>query len=468
MQTIAPQPGPQSDFLSSTADIAIYGGAAGGGKSYALLLDPLRHYDNGKFAGVIFRRLSTHVRNPGGLWDESVNLYGKLGAKGWESRLEWKFPRGGTMKFGHLEYEKNVYDWQGSQVPFIGFDELTHFTEKQFWYMMSRNRSMSGIPGYVRATTNPDKRSWVRHLIDWWIGPDGFPIQERSGKIRWFIRMGEEIIWADHWNDLTTKYGTEVIPKSLTFIPAKLQDNRILTEKDPAYLGTLKALARVERERLLDGNWNVDYKSGNYFKRAWFPIVDQIPGGWNKVVRYWDRAATVPSESNPNPDYTAGVKLYGYPDGRCLLADVRRDRVTPLNVERLVKNTADYDGPLVRQIIEQEPGASGVADAQNYVRLLRGYDVKIFKPSRDKVTRALPVSAQAEHGNVMVLRAPWNEEFFNEAEAFPPEKNAEKDPSDTSAGHDDQIDGLSGGYNEMFEGTSMLDVLTNFEGALRG
>lgn len=157
--TFAPQKGRQTDFLSTKADIAIYGGSAGAGKSFALLLEPLRHFHNPKFGGVIFRRNSTQVRNQGGLWDESVQIYTPLKATAKQSYLEWIFPSGGKMKFAHLENEASVYDWQGSQIPFIGFDEVTHFTEKQFFYMLSRNRSMSGIPGYVRATCNPDTDS---------------------------------------------------------------------------------------------------------------------------------------------------------------------------------------------------------------------------------------------------------------------------------------------------------------------
>ncbi|HEX7001093.1 MAG TPA: terminase family protein, partial [Trueperaceae bacterium] len=141
--TIRPQPGPQEAFLASSADIVVYGGAAGGGKSYALLLEPLRHITTVPgFGAVIFRRTSVQVRNEGGLWDESEAIYGPAGLKPRESVLEWEHtPTGNTVKFAHLEHEKNVLDWQGAQIALIGFDELTHFEAKQFWYMLSRNRS---------------------------------------------------------------------------------------------------------------------------------------------------------------------------------------------------------------------------------------------------------------------------------------------------------------------------------------
>ena len=146
---LRPQKGPQEDFLASTADIAIFGGGAGGGKTYGLLLEPLRHIHNSAFGSVVFRRNTTQIRNEGGLWDESQEIYPYVGAVGAESRLDWKFPSGAKLKFAHLEYEKTVFNYQGSQIPLIIFDELTHFTKKQFWYMFSRNRSTCGVRPYV-------------------------------------------------------------------------------------------------------------------------------------------------------------------------------------------------------------------------------------------------------------------------------------------------------------------------------
>ena len=219
--SIAPQPGPQTEFLSTEADIAIYGGAAGGGKTYALLLEPLRHIHNPDFRGVTFRRTYKQVEAPGGLWDESTKLYTLLGAKSKRRELEWVFESGAQLKFAHLQHEDNVYDWQGSQIPFIAFDELTHFSRSQFFYLLSRNRSTCGIRPYIRATCNPDAASWVAEFIAWWIDEDtGYPIPERAGKIRWFLRRGDALIWSSDRQELVDRYGTA--PKSVTFIPAKL------------------------------------------------------------------------------------------------------------------------------------------------------------------------------------------------------------------------------------------------------
>lgn len=445
---ITSQPGPQTKFLTTTADIAIYGGAAGGGKSYALLLEPMRHYKNSKFGGVIFRKNNVQVKNEGGLWDESVNIYMLFNGHPRKDILEWTFPSGARMKFAHLEHDRTVYDWQGSQIPFIGFDELTHFSEDQFWYMLSRNRSTSGVPGYVRATCNPDVDSWVRKLIDWYIDNDGYPIKEKSGIIRWFIRKDDETIFADTKEDLINKYGQDEMPKSFTFIPSSVHDNKILMEKDPMYLANLKALSRVERLRLLGGNWNVRASAGMFFQKEWFEIIDVLPANPKMIVRYWDKAATKPNENNKDPDWTRGVKMHSCQDGTFVISDVAGLRDSPLKVETFIKNIASQDGTKVSICIEQEPGSSGVADADNYVRLLAGYNVRIRKPTTDKVTRSLPLSAQCERGNVKLLRGIWNDSFLSELENFEEDCN-----------HDDQVDAASGAFNEMHSNISILDVL---------
>ncbi len=444
---VKPQPGPQTIFLSCPADIAIYGGAAGGGKSYALLLEPLRHWNNSKFGAVIFRKNSTQVRNEGGLWDESQILYGPMGAHQRESAMEWTFPSGARVKFAHLEYERSVYDWQGSQIPLIGFDELTHFSIKQFWYMLSRNRSTSGVPGYVRATCNPDSDSWVRKFIDWWIGDDGYPIAERAGVVRWFIRVDDKVTWADSREELLKEFGDEEIPKSFTFVPSTIFDNKILLGKDPTYLANLRALSRVERLRLLGGNWNVRETAGMIFQREWFPVIDAIPGGWISIIRFWDRAATKPNEKNRDPDWTRGLKLYRYPDGTFLVADLKSIRDTPGQVEKLIVNVASHDTVRTKIVSQQDPGSAGVTEALNFVKMLAGFIVKTVVISKDKLTRAKPVSAQAEVGNIKVLRAPWNDEFFNELENFP------------DGSHDDIVDVLSGAFNELCGALSIVDVL---------
>ncbi|WP_322883942.1 phage terminase large subunit [Sinorhizobium medicae] len=445
---IRPQPGPQTAFLASPADIAIYGGSAGGGKTWALLMEPLRHIANPQFGAVFFRRSTVQVRNEGGLWDESEKLYPAIGASPKEHVLQWSFPSGASVSFAHLEHDKTVLNWQGSQIPLICFDELTHFSAKQFWYMVSRNRSMSGVRPYIRATCNPDTDSWVAEFISWWIDQDtGLPIPERAGVLRWFVRIGDAIIWADSPQDLAHHTApnedgidSPIPPKSVTFVPAKLSDNRALMAADPSYLASLMALPTVERERLLGGNWKIRPAAGLLFRRGWCEVVDAIPAG-ARWMRGWDLGATPKTESN-DPDWTAGTKIGKLPDGRYIVAHHCRDRLSPSGVERLIKNTAESDGKDVQISLPQDPGQAGKSQVTSLTKLLAGFTVRATPESGDKITRFSPFSAQAEAGNVLVLRAPWNETWFSSLEGFP------------EAAHDDDADSTSRSFNALLSAST--------------
>jgi predicted phage terminase large subunit-like protein len=332
---IGAQPGPQYQFLGSPADIAIYGGAAGSGKTWAELLDPMREIDRVKgFGCVIFRRTTPQITSQGGMWDTSTELYPLFGGVPNRSDLKWVFPPyGNAVKMAHLEYDKNVYDYQGSQIPLIEFDELTHFTEFQFWYLMSRNRSVCGVRPYIRATCNPDPDSWVAKFIEWWIDQEtGYPIEERSGVMRWFIRINNVLIWADTAEELSAMY-PEIPPRSVTFIPAKLDDNPALTSKDPNYRANLLALPHVEMMRLLHGNWKIRAKAGDVFRRDWFTKTFQeslYKNLWKLKIQSWDTAFKVPvkkkSGQMSDPDYsvctTWGLNNQGY-----FLLDRFKDRL---------------------------------------------------------------------------------------------------------------------------------------------
>lgn len=282
---IRPQKGYQVQVMTSDADIVIGGGAAGVGKTFVLLMDALRYTPRINYGAVIFRRTTPMIRNQGGLWDASTRLYSTInGVVPRQSALEWIFNSGSRIKFSHLEYEKNIYDWQGSEIPFIGFDELTHFTKKMFFYMLSRNRSTSGINPLVRATCNPSPDSWVRDFIDWWIGEDGFPIPERQGKIRYFMVDNDQYIWGDTKKEVIDKgwYALKDLVKnsngllkpsdfikSLTFIGGSIYNNIELLKTNPQYLANLNAQSKDEKFRLLDGNWNVKHNEAevyDYFK----------------------------------------------------------------------------------------------------------------------------------------------------------------------------------------------------------
>ena len=322
MQTIEyikAQDGYQQIALSSKADIVIGGAAAFVGKTFALLLDPLRHVHIPNFGGVIFRRTSVQIRNEGGLWDTSVKLYPVLRGEARESSLDWKFPSGAKLSFRHLEYEKNKYDWQGAQIPFLGFDELTHFTESMFFYLLSRNRSNCGVKPYVRATCNPDPESWVYKLIEWWIDKDtGYPILERRGVLRYFIKYGSDYIWGDTYEEVYDKAEHIIQPmikqsglkardfiKSITFVSGSIYDNKKGLAYDPSYPGNLLSQDEDTRKQLLEGIWKISNTPNDIYEHSSFMglfenikfsenigkfiTADIAMKGSNKlVVGYWE------------------------------------------------------------------------------------------------------------------------------------------------------------------------------------
>jgi predicted phage terminase large subunit-like protein len=445
---LRPQVGPQEDFLASPADIAIAGGAAGVGKTWGLLIEPLRHIDNPHFDAVIFRRTYTDIKKPGGLWDEASEIYPLLDAVPNQQDLKYAFPRGMSVTFAHMQHVKDRLDWKGAQIPLISFDQLEDFEEDQFWYLFSRNRSAkAGIRPYIRATCNPvpdDDQigGWLHKLITWWIDPEsGYPIWERSGVLRWFVRIGDQIEWADSPDALRARFedlaDEDVQPKSLTFIPGLLKHNQALERADPGYRANLMALPFVERERLLGGNWKVKATAGKVFNRAWFKtLLSTVPMDVDRWVIFWDKAGTEGAGK-----YSAGVLMGRRANGRYVIANVVRGQWSALNREIVIQQTAEFyraNGLMVDIWLEQEPGSGGKESAESSVRNLAGFTVHAEQVTGDKVTRAGPFSAQAEAGNVDLVLAPWNEAFLTEAQNF-----------DGVHGFSDQIDAASGAFNKL-------------------
>lgn len=400
-QEIRPQPGFQTAFLSSPADIVIGGGAAGAGKSYALLMEALRYVGNPKYRAVIFRRTMPQIKLQGGLWDTSKEIYLKLrdaaGAmpKPTEQPPKWTFPSGATLLFSHLEHEGDKESWDGAQVALLGFDELIHFSESQFWYLVGRNRSTSGIKPYVRATTNPQTSGWVKRLISWWIYPDdyeiealrGMPIPERAGTVRYLVRYDERSYWGNTPAEAIAalpKEGREQLRpelvKSVTFIPGTLDDNRELTDKDPAYEGNLFAQDKKHGRRLRRGCW-YDAEGENELFR-YEDLVDM----------FQDRV----SVAGGNKYMTADIAM----DGSDLF------RLGAWNGLRLEKQKA-WEKSNGKEIWEHMvvfarehsiPGQNIAFDANGVGNFLSGF----FRSSYDFRSQSRPIEVPAETGDKVV------------------------------------------------------------------
>ena len=444
---IGPQPGPQELFLSTNADIAGFGGAAGGGKSYAALLDPVRHLKNGQASALILRRSIPEVLAPGGLWDKSYEIYPHLGGKDNNSSHTWVFPSGFKVVFAHMQHEKTKYAWQGSQIPIIIFDEATHFTESMFTYMLSRNRSTSGVAPYMRLTTNPDATSWVKKFFAPWVD-ERFRmanphLSRECGEILYMRRIDDSIEW------ITPEEKPYIKEKllSVTFIKSALDDNQILLETDPEYRTRLEALGTLDRKRLLEGDWEVE-EGDLLFQRKWFNTVDtqQIP--WENFkffVRYWDLASTDRKRARHDSCYTAGVLLTRDEESKEIyILDVRRVQYDPVKIEKMITATADEDVEIwqnchrgnYRVRMEQEPGSSGYTVIDDYARKLISFDFAGDLPTGNKALRAQPLATAAERGFVKLRRAPWNVAFLDEIQVYP-------------MGFKDQVDATAGALNTL-------------------
>lgn len=416
--------------------------------TWALLREPLRHRDVAGFGAVIFRRTYPQIVLQGGMWDESELMYPPAGGDPLKGRMLWRWPSGAKVSFAHMNLEADKLNYQGAQIAMIGWDQLEHFSESMFFYMLSRNRSTCGVKPYIRATCNPDADSWLATFLAWWIDQDtGFPIPERAGVERWFVRIGEQIMWADDPGELRT---VQAEPKSVTFIPAKVTDNAILMSKDPAYVANLMALSPVDRGRLLEGNWRIKAEAGKVFHRGWFEIVQAAPVS-GEDARFFDFAATEKKQRGHDPDFTAGVKMRAA-GGQFFVVDCIAEQVGPAQGDLLFVNTCLADalearaaGRSYRVRWEQEPGSAGVKETHRLVVMLREAfapynlpcDAAGVPSQGDKLTRAKSLASTAQVGDVKVLLAPWTEGWLRHMHGQP------------DLPHDDIMDASTGVFNEL-------------------
>jgi predicted phage terminase large subunit-like protein len=405
-----PNPGPQTKFLACPAAEACFGGAAGGGKSAASIALPLRWVENPRFRCLFLRREARYLRDA---IDKSEALYPHLGARRNATTNTWTFPSGAQVWLNHCEHESDVANYDSLEFALVIFEELTHFTERQYLGIKARIRGTDAtLPYWVRATTNPggEGHEWVFRRFAPWLDP-ACPIRAVPGALLHFL--GDELALAGTPDAL-----------SRTFIPARLADNRHVT---PGYRAQLLQLDPVRRAQLLDGDWLARPAAGAYFKRHWFDVVASAPVEADRC-RYWDRAAS------PTGDWTAGVRMARARDGRCYIEHVTRLRGRPAEVGAAIRAALEDDGPDVAVVLEQDPGQAGVAEIDRYVIDLAGANVRAVRPTGSKITRAQPLSAQAEHGNIRLVRGPWLDAFVRELESFP------------EGEHDDQVDAASGAF----------------------
>ncbi len=392
----------QVEFLVRREREGLFGGAAGGGKSWALLAAAARFVEVPGYHAVIFRRHLTDHKLSGGLISKALEWWGNSVVKWNAVDFKFSFPSGADLQFGFLEAESDRQRWASTAFHFEGFDEVTQFDEDDYIFMMSRLRRDVNclIPLQMRCATNPGDvgHEWVKRRFILDEDPERF------------------------------------------FIPATLDDNNFIDKV--SYERNLNLLDYVSRQRLRFGDWDIAAQ-GNKFKYAWFISekrdqtvkLDDVPR-FERVVRYWDLAATEPSKGR-DPDYTSGVKT-GVLGGRIYVLDVQRFRKTPSENERIIREVALADGKGVTQFMEQEPGSAGKSQIDHYAQeVLLGLPFVGVKTSGDKEIRANPLSTACEMGNVYLVKGGWNMAFINELCQFP------------KGSHDDQVDAASGAFEQL-------------------
>jgi predicted phage terminase large subunit-like protein len=292
-------------------------------------------------------------------------------------------------------------------------------------------RLRTGAEVLFRSADEPDRLRGP-NLSGIWLDEASLMVREAFDVSIGRLREGGEQGWLTatftpkgrmHWTYETFATGR---PDTALFT-CRTSDNPFLPE---GFEGTVRRqYTSVLAAQELEGEF-ID-AGGALFRREWFRVADE-GGGITPAVRAWDLASTPKDEEQARePDWTAGVLMSRSKDGTLTVEDVRRLRGSPRQVEEVVRQTAEEDGPDVQVWMEQEPGSSGVAVIDHYRRLLAGCTFQGQRSTGSKADRAAPLAAQAEGGNVKLLRGAWNKDFLDELEAFPFGK------------HDDQVDAAS-------------------------
>lgn len=393
----------QNVFLRTYSIEALFGGAAGGGKSSALLMAALQYVDVPGYSAILFRKTYADLALPGALMDRFRSWISNHDEIHWNNNTYIAtFPSGARIAFGYLNNTNDYLRYKGSEFQFIGMDEVTEIRENDYRYLFSRLRrpasgALSKVPLRMRAASNPAP-NWVRQR---------------------FILEG-------------TSSGR-------IFVPSKLTDNPGIDVD--SYRQALSALDPIERRRLEMGDWWAT-TLGTLFDRTDFVIIDpsEVPQVLSsaRAMRFWDLAASEPTSSNPDPDWTVGTLML-FNQGIAYILDVRRQRVKNEKVEQLIAQTAQEDGHSVAIRIEQEPGSSGKALIDQYARyVLPGFDFGGIRSTGDKLTRARPFAAAVANGNVRVVRGSWLTDWLDEFSSFP-----------EACDHDDQVDSAVGAFSYL-------------------
>lgn len=466
----------QHMYVTSKADVTLFGGAAGSGKSEIGVIDFLQYVGYKNFIGVITRRTTVQLKGAGGILTKCMRTFSKVFEYGeefvWKEKdnkfvfYDIKTDQTGKKKktarseiyLKHFEHEKNSEaDWQGTEANLYLVDEGTQFTIGMINYIMSRMRNPScvEVEPKLKITCNPDADHPLREWVEPYLNEDGTPDRNKDGLIRYFTAHEGEYCWGDSVEEVVSKSGCEVKDVlSFTFVSANVYDNRIVQEINPKYVAWLKGLKGVNKHRLLYGNWKVRESTSTYFQRQWVTELTDIDYSQiDKVVRAWDLADKLPSDANPSPDYTISAKMARMKNGEYILLDLTRHRVRTGEWLSHILDIAEKDGQGVDILLPQDPNPSAkIGIQQVLLRPLneRGYYAICKSTNQKKLDRFRPFSAACQNESIFFLKNCgndfWNKNYntndfiYKELEAFTGERKRGE------AGHDDIPDACSDAF----------------------
>ena len=306
-------------------------------------------------------------------------------------------------------------------------DEGTHLAEDSIFWINSRLRnSSSSIENKsFWISCNPDGDSWLLDWVRWYIYPEeagdkaGLPNPERNGVERYIGRVAGKTVFADTEEEFISKYfdpalsvddPSQPAPLTLTVLLGNVYDNPVLVKKQPQYVANLRSMPEVEMRRNLLGDWFARAQNSSMFSRGWVEEVDDIdPALIVSTVRAYDLAGTLSSDVTPHPDYTACVKMSKLTDGRYIIRDVQRTRITVGNWLNFIRDNAIRDrenGEFVTILLPIDPNPSAKLGIQmlSYELNDAGFVVKLEAQHFKKLEAFRPFASRAENGGILVIK----------------------------------------------------------------
>lgn len=341
------------------------------------------------YRAALFRRTFADLIKPGALMDRAHAWLRGTGSRWEQATKTWYFPSGATLSFGFVEDRYDEERWQGTELHYIGIDEITQWVENQYLYLFSRLRKLAGsdLPVRMRSTANPGGRghAWVKaRFID----------------------------------------APNTVPDRAT-IRALIADNPSIDAAD--YEKSLLNLDPVTRRRFMGGDWDAR-ESGGIFRLEWFRPGAPSPD-WCPRIRYWDCAAT-----EGGGDRTAGVRMSLSPRGVYVVEHSIAGHWGPGNRDGVIVTAAGGDTPGTVVGWEEEGGSSGKSQTYEFGKKLPGYRLFADHKTGRKVLRWGPFASQAQLGNVEVVPGPWNQDFFDELTGVKEDESAPDDIADAASG----------------------------------